>query len=133
MLKKLFLMIFIPFMISGCAGHNEYIGKNRDDILVLLEKHPHDNEKILFRTKMRDLICCYQFDTIDEIRNRPDIMTSKYWDVFPRRKFLHHGNYYTRLFFENDSVVSVDPDVGDGFGGPFTLFLLWLFTRLGNT
>lgn len=90
-------------------------------------------KKILFRTKMHDLICCYQFDTIDEIRNRPDIMTSKYWDVFLRRKFLHHGNYYTRLFFENDSVVSVDPDVGDGFGGPFTLFLLWLFTRLGNT
>lgn len=126
MLKKLFLMIFISFMISSCAVYKEYIGKNRDDILLLLKEKQRKGEKIFMQIKMRDSICCYQFDTVDEIRKRPDIMTSRNWDVFPRKKFLHNGDYYTRLIFEKDSVVSVDPDVVDGFGGPLALTLLWL-------
>ena len=129
MFKKIFAITTAVLMLIGCSTSNEYIGKNRDDILMMLEPHQSSKEKIHLRVKIRDTICSYQFNSIDEIRKRSDIMTSKNWDILPHKKFLHDGDYYTRLNFQNDYVVSTNTDIRDGFGGPLQLFLLWLFSH----
>ena len=128
MFKKIFLITVGVFVLTGCGTSNEYVGKSRDDILIMLESHQHCKEKIHLRTKTLDTVCSYQFDSIDEIKKRSDVMTSENWDILPEKKFLHDGYYYTRLNFKNGYVVSTNVNIRDGFGGPLQLFLLWLFS-----
>lgn len=111
------------FVLTGCGTCNEYVGKSRDDILIMLESHQHCKEKIHLRIKTLDTVCSYQFDSIDEIKKSSDIMTSENWDILPKKNFC-----MTDTIFKNGSVVSTNVNIRDGFGGPLQLFLLWLFS-----
>ena len=129
MIRTMFLTILVLHLAGGCASEIEYTGKTREDIILLLEeKQRATGGEIFIQIKSRNSLSCHRFATSNEIRKDPFVMKNGSWDILPRKKFLHHGDYCTRLFFENDVVVSVEQDVGNGFGGPLNLALLDFFS-----
>ena len=96
--------------------------------MMLLDQKRKSGERMYIQIEINHSRFSYEFKTGDEIRGNQYVMKSNIWDIFPRKKFLYEGDFFTRLIFENDKVVC-ETEIGNSLGGPLQFILMRMFAK----